>query len=117
MGKPFYATLISAGAVAGLTTVVDARARALSSISRVVFAMSRDWLPPPSLERPAGQDAVDHDRRALRLTLIGKPCRWNIGSAVIDGWRAGSTSPGLRAPFQGALLAGVAVVAASQATR
>ena len=46
VGKPFYATLISAGAVAGLTTVVMTL---LIGSSRVVFAMSRDWLLPPSL--------------------------------------------------------------------
>ncbi|MDO5711139.1 MAG: amino acid permease [Micrococcales bacterium] len=48
VGKPGYATLISAGAVAGLTTVVMTL---LIGASRVVFAMSRDWLLPPSLAR------------------------------------------------------------------
>ncbi len=43
VGKPGYATLISAGAVAGLTTVVMTL---LIGASRVVFAMSRDWLLP-----------------------------------------------------------------------
>ncbi len=46
VGKPAYATLISAGAVAGLTTVVMTL---LIGASRVVFAMSRDWLLPPWL--------------------------------------------------------------------
>jgi len=46
VGKPFYATLISAGAVAGLTTVVMTL---LIGTSRVVFAMSRDWLLPSGL--------------------------------------------------------------------
>lgn len=46
VGKPGYATLISAGAVAGLTTVVMTL---LIGSSRVVFAMSRDWLLPASL--------------------------------------------------------------------
>ncbi len=46
VGHPGYATLISAGAVAGLTTVVMTL---LIGASRVVFAMSRDWLLPPSL--------------------------------------------------------------------
>lgn len=41
-----YATLISAGAVAGLTTVVMTL---LIGASRVVFAMSRDWLLPKGL--------------------------------------------------------------------
>ncbi|HQK31985.1 MAG TPA: amino acid permease, partial [Phycicoccus sp.] len=46
VGKPLYATLISAGAVAGLTTVVMTL---LIGASRVIFAMSRDWLLPPGL--------------------------------------------------------------------
>ncbi|MEO6021172.1 MAG: amino acid permease [Knoellia sp.] len=46
VGKPGYATLISAGAVAGLTTVVMTL---LIGATRVVFAMSRDWLLPASL--------------------------------------------------------------------
>ena len=45
VGKPAYATLIAAGAVAGLTTVVMTL---LIGASRVLFAMSRDWLLPPS---------------------------------------------------------------------
>ncbi|KGN30920.1 amino acid permease [Knoellia sinensis KCTC 19936] len=48
VGKPAYATLISAGAVAGLTTVVMTL---LIGASRVVFAMSRDWLLPSALGR------------------------------------------------------------------
>ena len=43
--EPAYATLISAGAVAGLTTVVMTL---LIGASRVLFAMSRDWLLPPA---------------------------------------------------------------------
>ena len=46
VGKGGYATLISAGAVAGLTTVVMTL---LIGASRVVFAMSRDWLLPAGL--------------------------------------------------------------------
>jgi len=46
MGKGGYATLISAGAVAGLTTVVMTL---LIGSSRVVFAMSRDWLLPKGI--------------------------------------------------------------------
>jgi APA family basic amino acid/polyamine antiporter len=46
VGKRGFATLISAGAVAGLTTVVMTL---LIGTSRVIFAMSRDWLLPPSL--------------------------------------------------------------------
>ena len=44
VGKPGYATLIAAGAVAGLTTVVMTL---LIGATRVIFAMSRDWLLPP----------------------------------------------------------------------
>ncbi len=46
VGHPGFATLISAGAVAGLTTVVMTL---LIGASRVVFAMSRDWLLPAGL--------------------------------------------------------------------
>jgi len=46
VGKPGFATLIAAGAVAGLTTVVMTL---LIGTSRVIFAMSRDWLLPASL--------------------------------------------------------------------
>lgn len=46
VGKPLYATLIAAGAVAGLTTVVMTL---LIGASRVIFAMSRDWLLPAGL--------------------------------------------------------------------
>jgi APA family basic amino acid/polyamine antiporter len=48
LGKPGYATLISAGAVAGLTTVV---LTLMIGAARVVFAMSRDHLLPPVLSR------------------------------------------------------------------
>ncbi len=48
LGKPGYATLISAGAVAGLTTVV---LTLMIGAARVVFAMSRDHLLPPVLSK------------------------------------------------------------------
>lgn len=48
VGKSGYATLIAAGAVAGLTTVIMTL---LIGATRVVFAMSRDWLLPPALGR------------------------------------------------------------------
>jgi APA family basic amino acid/polyamine antiporter len=48
VGKPGYATLISAGAVAGLTTVV---LTLIIGASRVLFAMSRDHLLPPGMSR------------------------------------------------------------------
>jgi APA family basic amino acid/polyamine antiporter len=78
VGKPGYATLIAAGAVAGLTTVVMTL---LIGTSRVVFAMSprlaaaevaRQDQPQ---DRHAGQDHRHH-RHARRLiaalTPIGK---------------------------------------------
>jgi APA family basic amino acid/polyamine antiporter len=46
VGRPGFATLISAGAVAGLTTVV---LTLMIGAARVVFAMSRDHLMPPRL--------------------------------------------------------------------
>ena len=46
LGHPGYATLIAAGAVAGLTTVV---LTLMIGASRVVFAMSRDPLLPARL--------------------------------------------------------------------
>jgi basic amino acid/polyamine antiporter, APA family len=48
MGRPGYATLIAAGAVAGLTTVV---LTLMIGAARVVFAMSRDHLLPPLLSK------------------------------------------------------------------
>ncbi|HRW19609.1 MAG TPA: amino acid permease [Dermatophilaceae bacterium] len=45
VGKDGYATLIAAGAVAGLTTVVMTL---IIGASRVTFAMCRDWLLPAS---------------------------------------------------------------------
>jgi basic amino acid/polyamine antiporter, APA family len=47
-GRPAFATLIAAGAVAGLTTVV---LTLMIGASRVVFAMSRDRLMPPALSK------------------------------------------------------------------
>jgi APA family basic amino acid/polyamine antiporter len=48
VGKGGYATLIAGGAVAGLTTVVMTL---MIGATRVVFAMSRDWLLPKRLAR------------------------------------------------------------------
>ncbi|WP_116115638.1 amino acid permease [Austwickia chelonae] len=45
VGRPAYATLIAAGAVAGLCTVVMTL---MIGATRVTFAMSRDWLLPAS---------------------------------------------------------------------
>ena len=79
VGQPGYATLIAAGAVAGLTTVV---LTLMIGASRVVFAMSRDHLLPPPLAQGAPEvpDPVgDHHRSSARssrwspaLTPIGK---------------------------------------------
>jgi APA family basic amino acid/polyamine antiporter len=62
VGKSGYATLISAGAVAGLTTVVMTL---LIGTSRVVFAMSRDWLLPPWLGKTNHRTGTP-----LRITVI-----------------------------------------------
>lgn len=62
VGRDGYATLISAGAVAGLTTVVMTL---IIGATRVMFAMSRDWLLPSWL-------GVTNEKTGtpLRLTVI-----------------------------------------------
>ena len=67
VGRDGYVTLISAGAVAGLTTVVMTL---LIGATRVTFAMSRDHLLPPDLGRTNRRTGTP-----VRLTLI-------IGTAV-----------------------------------
>ena len=67
IGKDGYATLISAGAVAGLTTVVMTL---LIGATRVTFAMSRDRLLPPGLGVTNPNTGTP-----VKLTII-------IGSAV-----------------------------------
>lgn len=67
VGKEGYATIISAGAVAGLTTVVMTL---LIGATRVTFAMSRDRLLPPRLARTDPRTGTP-----VLLTLI-------IGTAV-----------------------------------
>ncbi len=67
VGKDGYATLISAGAVAGLTTVVMTL---MIGATRVTFAMSRDHLIPEKLGRTSPSTGTP-----VRLTLI-------IGSVV-----------------------------------
>ena len=62
VGKPGYATLIAAGAVAGLMTVVMTL---IIGATRVTFAMSRDWLLPASLGRTNPRTGTP-----VRLTLI-----------------------------------------------
>lgn len=52
VGKPGYATVISAGAVAGLTTVVMTL---IIGAVRVTFAMSRDHLLPPRLSQTSAR--------------------------------------------------------------
>jgi APA family basic amino acid/polyamine antiporter len=61
VGKPAYATLIAAGAVAGLTTVVMTL---LIGATRVLFAMSRDWLIPASLGKVNSRTGTP-----LRITI------------------------------------------------
>ena len=61
VGRPGFATLISAGAVAGLTTVVMTL---LIGTTRVVFAMSRDWLLPASWGRISPRTGTP-----LRITI------------------------------------------------
>jgi basic amino acid/polyamine antiporter, APA family len=61
VGKDGYATLIAAGAVAGLTTVIMTL---LIGATRVVFAMSRDWLLPPVLGKTNVQTGTP-----LRITI------------------------------------------------
>jgi APA family basic amino acid/polyamine antiporter len=67
VGKPGFATLIAAGAVAGLMTVVMTL---IIGATRVTFAMSRDWLLPPALGRTNRKTGTP-----IRLTLM-------IGTAV-----------------------------------
>jgi APA family basic amino acid/polyamine antiporter len=67
VGKDGYATLISAGAVAGLTTVVMTL---LIGATRVTFAMSRDHLIPSGLGRTNERTGTP-----VKLTII-------IGSVV-----------------------------------
>jgi APA family basic amino acid/polyamine antiporter len=67
VGKPGFATLIAAGAVAGLMTVVMTL---IIGATRVTFAMSRDWLLPPALGRTNPKTGTP-----VRLTVI-------IGTAV-----------------------------------
>ena len=62
VGKPGYATLIAAGAVAGLMTVVMTL---IIGATRVTFAMSRDWLLPRQLGRVNPKTGTP-----VRLTLI-----------------------------------------------
>jgi len=77
VGKPGYATIISAGAVIGLSTVVMTT---LIGSSRVLFAMSRDRLLPPGLGKT-------HPR-------TGTPLRLTIGLGLVVGLVAAFTPVG-----------------------
>ncbi|HEU4948362.1 MAG TPA: amino acid permease [Kribbella sp.] len=77
VGRPGFATLISAGAVAGLTTVV---LTLIIGAARVVFAMSRDHLVPPSLGKTHA--------------VFGTPYRLTIGIGVVVALVAGLTPIG-----------------------
>jgi APA family basic amino acid/polyamine antiporter len=76
-GKDGYATLISAGAVAGLTTVVMTL---MIGAVRVTFAMSRDHLLPPS---------VGHV-----VPKTGTPVRLTIGIGIVVAFVASLTPVG-----------------------
>ncbi|EAQ00655.1 putative cationic amino acid transporter [Janibacter sp. HTCC2649] len=73
VGKPGYSTIISAGAVAGLTTVVMTL---IIGATRVVFAMARDRLLPPSLARTNPKTGTP-----VRITIIV-----GLIVAIIGSW-------------------------------
>ncbi|HEY0474283.1 MAG TPA: amino acid permease [Kribbella sp.] len=77
VGRPGFATLISAGAVAGLTTVV---LTLMIGAARVVFAMSRDHLVPRSLGKT-------HPK-------FGTPYRLTLGIGLVVAIVAGVTPIG-----------------------
>ncbi|WP_343238300.1 amino acid permease [Streptomyces sp. SID13031] len=77
VGRPGFATLISAGAVAGLTTVV---LTLMIGAARVVFAMSRDHLVPAKLGKT-------HPK-------FGTPYRLTVGIGVVVAIVAGVTPIG-----------------------
>ncbi len=77
VGRPGFATLISAGAVAGLTTVV---LTLMIGAARVVFAMSRDHLVPKNLGKT-------HPK-------FGTPYRLTLGIGVVVALVAGVTPIG-----------------------
>jgi APA family basic amino acid/polyamine antiporter len=77
VGKPGFATLISAGAVAGLTTVV---LTLMIGGARVVFAMSRDHLVPAKLGKT-------HPK-------FGTPYRLTLGIGLVVALVAGLTPIG-----------------------
>jgi APA family basic amino acid/polyamine antiporter len=77
VGRPGFATLISAGAVAGLTTVV---LTLMIGAARVVFAMSRDHLVPAVLGKT-------HPK-------FGTPYRLTLGIGVVIALVAGLTPIG-----------------------
>ena len=77
VGQTWASTLIAAGAVAGLTTVVMTL---LIGASRVVFAMSRDWLLPPGLGK------VNH--------RTGTPLRITVSIGVLVALVAAMTPVG-----------------------
>ncbi|TCM49971.1 APC family permease [Kribbella sp. VKM Ac-2568] len=77
VGRPGFATLISAGAVAGLTTVV---LTLMIGAARVVFAMSRDHLMPSKLGKT-------HPK-------FGTPYRLTLGIGLVVAIVAGLTPIG-----------------------
>ena len=77
VGKPGFATLVSAGAVAGLTTVVMTL---LIGATRVTFAMARDWLLPATIGK------------VNRKT--GTPLKATIGLGIVVAFTAALTPIG-----------------------
>jgi APA family basic amino acid/polyamine antiporter len=77
VGRPGFATLIAAGAVAGLTTVV---LTLMIGAARVMFAMSRDHLVPPALGKTH--------------PTFGTPYRLTIGIGLLVALVAGLTPIG-----------------------
>lgn len=78
VGKPWMAVIISAGAVAGLTTVVLTM---MIGATRVIFAMSRDHLLPPVLSKVSSRTRVPYV-----ITII---------VMITDGLAAALVPPGI----------------------
>ena len=121
VGRPGFATLISAGAVAGLTTVVMTL---MIGAARVLFAMSRDSLVPPEAGKVHGRFGTpvritDRDRRGRRPGGGVHPDRQARGDGEhrhpgrvhpgVDRRRRPASHPSRpRAPVPGAAVAGAA---------
>jgi len=103
VGKGGYATLIAGGAVAGLTTVVMTL---MIGATRVVFAMSRDWLLPKSLAHVNPRTGTP-----VKLTLIiGTLAAFTLVSIAVPILRR--RRPDLKRPFKVPFSPVVPIVAA-----